>query len=313
MVTNAVDLKGRVAIVTGAGGGLGREHALLLAKLGAKVVVNDLGSDVRGAGSNSSAAEKVVREIEAAGGEAMANGASVTDFEQVTRMVEAAHAKWGRVDILVNNAGVLRDKSFAKMTLEDFRFVLDVHLMGAVHCSKAVWDLMRAQKYGRIVMTTSSSGLFGNFGQSNYSAAKMGLVGLMHTLAIEGMKDNIRVNAIAPSAATRMLEGLLPADQLALLTPAAVSPAVATLVGENAPTKTILCAGGGSFEAAHITLTRGVRLDANERATEELANRLAEVVDRAGDWAPKQGFDQVKWEVAKANRQTTVEGIDPEL
>ena len=195
----------RVAIVTGAGGGLGREHALALAARGAKVVVNDLGGARDGSGGSSSAAEAVVAEIKAAGGEALANGASVTEADAVQTMIDQALDRWGRIDILVNNAGVLRDKSFAKMTLEDFRFVVDVHLMGAVNCTKAVWESMRERNYGRIVMTTSSSGLYGNFGQSNYGAAKMALVGLMQTLAIEGAKNDIRVNCLAPTAHTLSL------------------------------------------------------------------------------------------------------------
>jgi NAD(P)-dependent dehydrogenase (short-subunit alcohol dehydrogenase family) len=297
----AVDLSGRIAIVTGAGGGLGREHALLLARLGARVVVNDLGGDVHGSASGSGpAAQAVVAEIIANGGEAMANGASVTDFNQVEHMVSDAMARWNRIDILVNNAGILRDKSFAKMSLEDFRTVLDVHLMGAVNCTKAVWDIMRSQNYGRIVMTTSSSGLYGNFGQSNYSAAKLALVGLMQTLALEGAKNNIRVNCIAPTAATRMLQGLLPEKQLAALHPAAVSPAVAVLVAEDAPTRTVLCAGAGSFEAAHITLTRGIFLGTGTEVTEQLAARLAEVTDRAGETVPATGFAQAEFEVRKA-------------
>jgi NAD(P)-dependent dehydrogenase (short-subunit alcohol dehydrogenase family) len=297
----AVDLSGRIAIVTGAGGGLGREHALLLARLGARVVVNDLGGDVHGSASGSGpAAQAVVAEIVANGGEAMANGASVTDFNQVEHMVSDAMARWNRIDILVNNAGILRDKSFAKMSLEDFRTVLDVHLMGAVNCTKAVWDIMRSQNYGRIVMTTSSSGLYGNFGQSNYSAAKLALVGLMQTLALEGAKNNIRVNCIAPTAATRMLQGLLPEKQLAALHPAAVSPAVAVLVAEDAPTRTVLCAGAGSFEAAHITLTRGIFLGTGTEVTEQLAARLAEVTDRAGETVPATGFAQAEFEVRKA-------------
>jgi NAD(P)-dependent dehydrogenase (short-subunit alcohol dehydrogenase family) len=296
----AVDLSGRVAIVTGAGGGLGREHALLLARLGARVVVNDLGGDVHGNAGSGPAAQAVVAEIIANGGEAMANGASVTDFDQVEHMVSDAMSRWNRIDILVNNAGILRDKSFAKMSLEDFRTVLDVHLMGAVNCTKAVWDIMRSQNYGRIVMTTSSSGLYGNFGQSNYSAAKLALVGLMQTLALEGAKNNIRVNCIAPTAATRMLQGLLPEKQLAALHPAAVSPAVAVLVAEDAPTRTVLCAGAGSFEAAHITLTRGIFLGTGTEVTQQLAARLAEVTDRAGETVPATGFAQAEFEVRKA-------------
>jgi NAD(P)-dependent dehydrogenase (short-subunit alcohol dehydrogenase family) len=207
-----LDFTGRVAIVTGAGGGLGRLHALALAKRGAKVLVNDLGGMVDGSGGSPAAAQKVVDEIVAAGGQALANGASVTDFAAVQAMVAQAVNAWGHVDILVNNAGVLRDKSFAKMEMEDFRFVVDVHLMGAAHCSKAVWAQMMAQKYGRIVMTTSSTGLYGNFGQANYGAAKLAQVGLMQTLAIEGAKHGIHVNALAPTATTRMTEALFPED-----------------------------------------------------------------------------------------------------
>src|SRR5687768_271971 len=204
-----VRFDGRVAIVTGAGGGLGRLHALGLAARGAKVVVNDLGGTLDGSGGTPSAALAVVDEIGAAGGEAIVSGASVTDFGAVQTMVGEAMQRWGRVDILINNAGILRDKSFTKMEIADFRLVMEVHLMGAVHCCKAVWDIMRAQNYGRIVMTTSSSGLFGNFGQANYGAAKMALVGLMQTLSIEGAKNNIRVNCLAPTAATRMTENLM--------------------------------------------------------------------------------------------------------
>src|SRR3954447_2996011 len=222
----SIDLTGRVAVVTGAGGGLGREHALLLARRGAKVVVNDLGGSVAGVGASASAAEAVVEEIRAAGGQAIANAASVTDFAAVTDMVEQARSMWGKVDILVNNAGVLRDKTFAKMTLEDFRHVIDVHLMGSVHCTKAVWNHMRDQSYGRIVLTTSSSGLYGNFGQSNYGAAKTGMIGLMNVLAEEGRKTDIRVNTISPTAATRMTEELLPPQALALMKPEAITPAV---------------------------------------------------------------------------------------
>ena len=221
-----IDLRGRVAIVTGAGGGLGRQHALALARRGARVVVNDLGGTIDGSGASLTAAESVVKEIEAMGGEAIANGASVTDLSQVESMVADASSRWGSVDILVANAGILRDKTFAKMDIEDFRAVLDVHVMGSVNCAKAVWDGMRDRNYGRIVFTTSSSGLYGSFGQSNYGAAKMALVGLMNTLAIEGAKYDIRVNCVAPTAGTRMLEGLMPEDQLAALDPALVSPAV---------------------------------------------------------------------------------------
>ncbi len=298
-----LDFKGRVAIVTGAGGGLGRQHALALAARGAKVVVNDLGGARDGSGGSLSAAESVVAEIRAAGGEAMANGASVTDFEAVQAMVQQAVDAWGRVDILVNNAGILRDKSFAKMEIADFRTVVDVHLMGAVHCCKAVWPHMTEQKYGRILMTTSSSGLYGNFGQSNYGAAKLALVGLMQTLALEGAKNNIHVNSLAPTAATRMTEGLMPEAVLAALKPEAVVPAMLVLVSEGAPTRTTLCAGAGSVEAAHITLTQGAWIGLDANAPETLAANLRQVLARAGDMVPESGAAQGSQEVTRALAQ----------
>ena len=296
----SIDFKGRVAIVTGAGGGLGKQHALALAARGARVLVNDLGGDVHGEGGSPSAAQAVVHEIRQAGGEALVNGASVTDCAAVEQMVQQAMDAWGRVDILVNNAGILRDKSFAKMTLDDFRLVLDVHLMGAVHCSKAVWPIMQAQKYGRIVMTTSSSGLYGNFGQANYGAAKLALVGLMQTLSIEGEKYDIRVNALAPTAATRMTEGLMPQAVLDALEPQAVSPAMLVLASEQAPNRTILCAGAGSFEAAHITLTQGVHIGIGTDTPERLLAALDQVRDRTGETVPKSGSEQGTLEVGKA-------------
>ncbi|MBI2746579.1 MAG: SDR family NAD(P)-dependent oxidoreductase [Burkholderiales bacterium] len=295
-----IDFKGRVAIVTGAGGGLGRQHALALAKRGAKVVVNDLGGARDGSGGSASAAQQVVDEIRAAGGEAMANAASVTDFEAVQAMVQQAVDAWGRVDILVNNAGILRDKTFAKMELADFRLVLDVHLMGAVHCCKAVWPHMTAQKYGRIVMTTSSSGLYGNFGQSNYGAAKLALVGLMQTLALEGAKNDIRVNCLAPTAATRMTEDLMPADVLRALQPEAVVPAMLVLASADAPTRTTLCAGAGSVEAAHITMTQGAWIGIDDNADVRLQQHLADVLDRSHETVPGSGSAQGQHEVGRA-------------
>jgi NAD(P)-dependent dehydrogenase (short-subunit alcohol dehydrogenase family) len=295
-----IDFKGRVAIVTGAGGGLGRQHALALAKRGAKVVVNDLGGARDGSGGSASAAQQVVDEIRAAGGEAIANAASVTDFEAVQAMVQQAVDTWGRVDILVNNAGILRDKTFAKMDIADFRLVLDVHLMGAVHCCKAVWPHMTAQKYGRIVMTTSSSGLYGNFGQSNYGAAKLALVGLMQTLSLEGAKNDIRVNCLAPTAATRMTEDLMPPEVLRALQPEAVVPAMLVLASEGAPTRTTLCAGAGSVEAAHITMTQGVWIGIDESADVRLEQHLAEVLDRTNETVPGSGSAQGQHEVGRA-------------
>ena len=293
---------GRVAIVTGAGGGLGRQHALALAARGAKVVVNDLGGTLDGVGGTPLAAQKVVDEITAAGGIAMASGASVTDAAAVQAMVDAAMAAWGRVDILVNNAGILRDKSFTKMTLDDFRLVVEVHLMGAVNCSKAVWDIMRAQNYGRIVMTTSSSGLYGNFGQSNYGAAKMALVGLMQTLSIEGAKNNIHVNCLAPTAATRMTENLMPEAVLKLLQPETVTPGLLALVAENAPTRAILCAGAGAFERAHITLTQGVFVGLPADAPEQVALQFEALSEREGETVPASGNAQGTIEIGKAMR-----------
>ena len=295
-----IDFTGQVAIVTGAGGGLGRQHALALALRGAKVVVNDLGGARDGSGASVSAAEAVVNEIRAAGGEAIANGASVTDYVAVQAMVQQAMDTWGRVDILVNNAGILRDKSFAKMEIADFRLVMDVHLMGAVHCCKAVWPIMNAQKYGRIVMTTSSSGLYGNFGQANYGAAKMALVGLMQTLSIEGAKNDVRVNCLAPTAATRMTEDLMSEAVLQALKPEAVVPALLVMASREAPTRAILCAGAGTFEAAHVTLTQGVWLGNDAQTPERLAERLADVTARDGDIVPQSGAAQGGNEVTKA-------------
>ena len=287
----AIDLRERVAIVTGAGGGLGRAHALLLAKRGAKVVVNDLGE---------AQAQAVVDEILAAGGEALAAAGSVADLDKVQAMVDAAMARWGRIDILVNNAGILRDKTFAKMEMDDFRLVIDVHLMGSVYCTKAVWEIMRRQNYGRIVMTTSSTGLYGTFGQTNYGAAKMALVGLMQTLALEGRKNNIHVNCLAPTAATKMMEGLLSAEADALLRPEYTSPAMLVLADESAPTRTILCAGAGSFEVATITLSQGIYVGTDDDAAEQIQAQWAQVAAPAGAIVPEGSWAQGKLEMEKA-------------
>ena len=284
-----------MAIVTGAGGGLGRTHALELARHGAKVVVNDLAGRDDGA-----AARAVVDEIHARGGAAMLHLGDVTRAADMEAMAALAVAAWGRIDILVNNAGILRDKSFAKMSLDDFRLVLDVHVMGAANATKAVWAQMQAQQYGRVVMTTSSSGLYGNFGQANYGAAKMALVGLMQTLALEGVKRNVRVNCLAPTAATGMTEGVLPPAALARLTPERVSPGLVALVGEDAPTRMILLAGAGSFECAHVTMTQGLFLDDIDDSAEQLSGRLAEVKGRAGEVVPQSGWEQYQLELRKA-------------
>ena len=284
-------LAGRVAIVTGGGGGLGRQHALFLARNGARVVVNDRDQD---------AADALAAEIRGRGSDAVASAASVTDEAAIAAMVEQTVARWGRIDVLVNNAGILRDKSFAKMDLDDFRLVMDVHLMGAVICTKAVWEIMRTQRYGRVVMTTSSSGLYGNFGQANYSAAKMALVGLMQTLAIEGEKYDIRVNCLAPTAATQMTQGLLSDDSLARLDPALVSPALLLLAGADAPTRTILCAGAGHFARASITLSAGRHIGGGETVAETLIARFGEISDRTGEIVPASGADQAVRELANA-------------
>jgi len=283
---------GKVAIVTGAGQGLGRCHAIELAKRGAKVVINDLGGATDGTGGSSEAARAVVAEIEAAGGEAIANGANVANYADVEGMVKEAMDKWGRVDILVNNAGILRDKSFAKGSLDDFQAVLNVHLMGSINCTKAVWDIMREQAYGRIVMTTSSSGLYGNFGQTNYGSAKMGVVGAMNTLCQEGAKYNIRVNTLAPTAGTRMTEGLIPEKAFELLTPETVTPAVLYMVSEDGPNRTIIAAGAGCYSVVKIHETQGAWLSPEEQTPEGIAEHWDAITNTDGESIPQAGFEQ---------------------
>ena len=285
-------LEGRVAIITGAGAGLGRSHAHFLAARGARIVVNDLSVE---------AANAVAEEIRSNGGAAVAAGASVTDEQAMSSMVDNAMREWGRVDILVNNAGILRDKSFAKMSLDEFRLVLDVHVMGSVICTKAVWPIMQAQAYGRVVMTTSSSGLYGNFGQSNYAAAKMALVGLMQTLPIEGEKYGIRVNRIAPTAATQMTAGILSEESLVLLAPERVSPGLLKLVGSDAPTRTILCAGAGHFATANITLTEGLFVGDASDPAEQVTQNWDQISDRSEEIVPNYGFAQAEREAASAS------------
>jgi len=283
---------GKVVIVTGAGGGLGRAHALEFARRGAKVVVNDLGGSVDGSGGSSAAAEAVVAEITAAGGEAIANGSSVTDDAGVARLAEQTLERFGRIDALIANAGILRDKSFSKMELPDFELVLNVHLMGTVKCIKAVWETMRAQNYGRIVVTTSSSGLYGNFGQSNYGAAKLGIVGLMNTLKLEGQKNNVHINAISPVAATRMTENLgIPPQIFEQLKPEAVTPGVVFLASEEAPTGVVLTAGAGAFGIAKIIETEGAYLGANPSA-EQVRDALPRLQDETGAKAFMGGAEQ---------------------
>ncbi|MDF3885038.1 SDR family NAD(P)-dependent oxidoreductase [Cupriavidus basilensis] len=284
---------GRVAIVTGAGNGLGRVHALELARLGAKVVINDFGGSRDGKGGSSDAALAVVDEIRKAGGQAIANGANVADFEQATAMVEQAKAEFGRIDILINNAGILRDKTFSKMEMADFRAVVDVHLMGSVYCTKAVWETMREQNYGRVLMTTSAAGLFGNFGQTNYGAAKMAVVGLMNMLVTEGKKNDIRVNTLAPMAATRMTEDVLPEDILKATGPEQVTPGALYLVSEEAPNKVILGASGGVFSAIRLLETTPVYIPRKELSPDAVAAHFAQI----NDWSNSAHRDDANQQV----------------
>ena len=289
-----LDYNGKVVIVTGAGGGLGRCHALEFARRGAKVVVNDLGGTVDGSGGSSEAADKVVEEIKAAGGEAMSNGSSVTDDAGVANMVQQTMDVYGRIDVLVNNAGVLRDKSFAKMEIADFDFVVDVHLFGTMKPTKAVWPIMKEQGYGRIMVTSSSSGLYGNFGQSNYGAAKLGVVGFINTLKLEGQKDNIHINALAPVAWTRMTSNLMPPEMEEALAPEQVTPAVVFMCSEQAPTGKIICAGAGAYAAAQIVETRGMYLGTAPTAEDVAKNweQISKLDDQAE--ALFQGGEQTR-------------------
>ncbi|WP_370335852.1 SDR family NAD(P)-dependent oxidoreductase [Parvularcula marina] len=288
-----ISFENRVAIVTGAGAGLGRSHALELARRGAKVLVNDFGGGVDGTGGSSEPAEKVAAEIREAGGEAISHGADVTNPEQVADMVRTAMDQWGRIDILINNAGILRDSSFMKMEMADFEKVMAVHLMGSVICTKAVWPIMREQGYGRLLMTTSSSGLYGNFGQSNYGAAKMALVGFMNTLHLEGEKYNIRVNSLGPAAATRMTEGLLPPPALEMMTPESVTPAAIFLVAEDAPSRVILNATAGAFSRTYIEETQGVAFAPGDQTAENIAANWDEISDPKTAVELPQGAAQV--------------------
>lgn len=283
----------QVAIVTGAGVGLGRCHALGLASRGAKVVVNDLGVSTEGKGKSSDAARAVVAEIEAMGGEAFVHGADVTDQGQVNDMVGQTMKRWGRVDILVNNAGILLDKTFAKMSMTDFRKVVDVHLMGSANCCHAVWPIMRTQKYGRIVLTSSGSGLYGNFGQSNYGAAKAAMAGLMNVLHIEGVRDDIRVNTLAPTAATRMTEQLLPPEALEVLQPETITPGLLYLVSKDAPSKTILSAGAGVFAQTRIYETQGQLIE-GDITPEAVAAAWADITDPTDQEELSDAFAQTR-------------------
>lgn len=289
-----IKFDGRVAIVTGAGTGLGRSHALGLAQRGAKVVVNDLGVGRDGSGASSEAADSVVAEIKAMGGDALAHGCDVSDEAGVKDMVAQAMTAWGRVDIVVNNAGILRDKTFAKMEMSDFRKVVDVHLIGSANVAHACWPIMREQKYGRIVFTASASGLYGNFGQSNYGAAKAAMMGLMNVLHLEGARDNIRVNTLAPTAATRMTEELLPPEAAALLAPETITPGLLYLVSEDAPSHVILGAGAGSFAQTRVYETQGITLLDDENTPEAVAERFAEITDATNQQEMADAFSQTK-------------------
>ena len=299
----SISLDGQVAIVTGGGRGLGRAHALALAERGAKLVINDLG-DASGKSEN---ADSVVAEIEAAGGEAISHGANVAEFEQVEDMVAQTMDKWGRVDILINNAGILRDKTFAKMSMEDFRLVIDVHLMGSVYCSKAVWQIMRDQAYGRIVYTTSSTGLYGNFGQSNYGSAKMAMVGLMNTLHLEGAKYNIHVNCLSPTAGTAMTEGLIPEAAFKLLAPESVSPGVVYLASKKAPSRKVLGAGGGSFAIYKGFETDGINLLPDNLSADGVAENWEAINDETGMRELTGGFEQTGKFVTKGAEKLGIE------
>lgn len=278
-----IDFKDKVAIVTGAGAGLGRSHALALAARGAKVVVNDLGGARDGTGGSITAAEEVASHISASGGEAIADGASVADERQVAAMVKAAMDKWGRIDILVNNAGILRDKSFHKMEIADFRAVIDVHLIGTAICTRAVWPIMREQTYGRIVCTASPSGLYGIFGQANYGAAKAGMIGFMNALHLEGAKYDIRINVLAPSAKTRMTEDLgIPEPILDQMTPEAITAACLFLVSEDAPSRAILSCAAGGYARAYIAETDGIYLPPDEQTPENIAARWDQISSKEG-------------------------------
>lgn len=286
-----INFSERVAIVTGAGGGLGRAYAIELARRGAKVVVNDLGGSRDGSG-HSDAALQVVEEIKAAGGTAMSNGGSVTEYEHMVEMVAKAKEAWGRIDILINNAGILRDKSFAKMEPADFDMVVGVHLLGSANVTKACWETMREQAYGRILMTASSTGLFGNFGQTNYGAAKLGLAGFTKSLYLEGAKYNIRVNTLAPVAATRMTEDIFPPELFAQFNPENVVPAALFLVSDDAPSNAIVGAGAGVYQTSYVTLTPGVALPPEDRTVEGVAAAWEQICDRTGETVPQSGSEQ---------------------
>ena len=290
-----ISFKDRVAIVTGAGGGLGRAYALELAARGAKVVVNDLGGARDGTGT-SDAAEKVVEEIKAAGGEAMAKGGSVTEYEQMVEMVAKAKEAWGGVHVLINNAGILRDKSFAKMTDADWDLIYKVHVEGAYKTTKAAWDHMKNNNFGRIIFTSSTSGIYGNFGQANYGMAKLGLYGFTRTLAIEGRKNNIFVNAIAPTGGTRMTEGLFPEGAFEKLKPELVSPLVAYLCSEECKeTGSLFEVGGGWMGKVRWERSLGIGFNPDEGFTpEDVAANFEQLCSFEGAVHPKDNIEALR-------------------
>jgi NAD(P)-dependent dehydrogenase (short-subunit alcohol dehydrogenase family) len=295
-----ISFENQVAIVTGAGNGIGRSHALELARRGAKVVVNDLGGARDGSGSSSSAAESVVELIKENGGEAFANNANVTKFEEVEDMVQQTMTRWGRVDVLINNAGILRDKSFAKMDLDDFDIVMDVHLKGAVNCTKAVWHSMLEQNYGRILFTSSSSGIYGNFGQSNYGTAKMALIGLMNTLVIESSKCDIKINAIVPTANSRMTQDVMPEEVLNQLSFESVTAGALALCQKDAPNRTILNACAGGFSRVQLFETDGIHLPSEEQTVENVVKNWDKICDQNNQQAFTSGIDQIQKFLKKA-------------
>jgi NAD(P)-dependent dehydrogenase (short-subunit alcohol dehydrogenase family) len=277
----AIRFDNRVAIVTGAGAGLGEQHAKMLASRGAKVVVNDPGGAVDGRGTAAAVADKVVAEIKAAGGEAVANYDSVATWEGAQNIIKTATDTWGRLDILVNNAGILRDKSFNNMDMDDFEFVTQVHLMGTVYCTKAAWQIMRGQRYGRVVVTSSGSGTVGNFGQANYGAAKMAVNGFINVLRHEGQNYNIKLNAISPSARTRMTESLIPPEVAEWMKPELVSPAVAYMCSEQCEfSGEIIGANAGHYRRVKYVESEGMQFDpAGEVTVDMFAEALPKIMD----------------------------------
>lgn len=296
----SVNFKDQVAIVTGAGGGLGRSHALMLAAHGAAVVINDFGSARDGSGASTEAAEAVVREITEAGGRAIADGGNVTSETDMEAMVQRTLSTFGRVDVLVNNAGILRDKTFAKMSIDDFRAVVEVHLIGTAIATNAVWATMREEKYGRVLVTSSTSGAYGNFGQSNYGAAKMAVLGLMNTLHLEGAKYGIHVNALLPTAATRMTDNMMSEDMLEMLAPELVSPAAVWLVSRDAPSRTALLAGAGTVARLAVVESRGLCFAGKSFAPDDVGANFAQIADLADPIEPPEGLSHVDRILANA-------------